>query len=227
MLVYRVAAGYGRMSNKWERAHRSMKSPKSQGRGSRYEFRAWTDGAQVREHLESWAQSSATESVHDCYLLCDDPTYNVKVRDGRLKLKQLIGERKGFQLWGRIRKDDFTTIASPFYAVMKSLEGLMPEDHRAVADRLNSALQDSSVSTNAAILAVPVTKKRRLFRLGLIKGEVTQVKVASGNRRSTLTTVAIEGPNIRPLIALRASLGLADEANRPYHLAVGAPKRLS
>ena len=198
-----------------------MKPSKSRRPGSRYEFRAWTDGAHGLELLESWAQSSTTERFHDCYLIGEDPTYNVKVRDGELKLKHLIDERRGFQLWNRLRKRDFTLVATPLESVIDSLEDIDDEDHRAIADRLNSVLKSDDT-----MLAVPVSKKRRLFRSGLIRGEVTEVKIAAGKRPSRLTTVAIEGPNLRPLVALRASLGLADEPNRPYHVAVGAPKLL-
>ncbi len=66
---------------------------------TRYEFRVWGKHRGARKQLEKLAHSSTTERFEDCYLLADDPSYNAKVRDNVLKIKELVDEDKGFEQW--------------------------------------------------------------------------------------------------------------------------------
>ena len=67
--------------------------------GARYELRVWGKHRRPRRLLAELASESTIERVKDCYLLVDDPSWNAKIRDNTLKIKQLIAARKGFEQW--------------------------------------------------------------------------------------------------------------------------------
>ena len=57
---------------------------------TRYEYRVWGKHRAARKILEGLADDVQHETVSDCYLIVDDASYNAKVRDNTLKVKELV-----------------------------------------------------------------------------------------------------------------------------------------
>jgi len=89
------------------------KSKKLKGHPSaRFEYRVWGEYRTARKLIRKLADSEIREELEDCYLLVDDETFNAKIRDNTLKVKQLIAEDKGFERWvsDKYRSADSTPI---------------------------------------------------------------------------------------------------------------------
>lgn len=181
----------------------------------RYEFRVWGQQRSARRLLSNLAASERKERLSDCYLLDGDPSHNAKIRHSRLKLKQLEEERLGFQRWStawhRVPKD----VPEPFDRLLGDISRaeLRSEDFQHLLTEAADGLDGGD-----PVRAVFVTKRRRRFRIGSMKAEATNVKIEG--RSGSLSTVAIEGPDLHELIKLRETLGLAHAPNLALHLAV-------
>ncbi len=197
-----------------------------QGSRSRYEFRVWGDQDIALERLSRLAESEYEQQLEDCYLLVHDPGCNVKIRRNRLKVKQLVEERFGFQRWTtdwhRITVDTNATIGDgagpgPDFAPMGQAGDpstqLLPEDGQS-----NLIDVVSQLDPHASLRPVFVTKYRRRFRFGSMRAEVADLEV--GGRSGRLCTTAIEGRNLLDLIQLRSALGFDLTPNVAVHLAL-------
>ena len=181
----------------------------------RYEFRVWGEQNDARKLLSDLAGNGRKERLNDCYLLNGDPSHNAKIRHSRLKLKHLEEERLGFQRWStawhRVPKD----VPEPF-------DKLLADISRAElrSDDIQHILAEAADGLDGeyTVRAVFVTKRRRLFKIGSMKAEATTVKIEG--RPGSLSTVAIEGPDLHELIRLRQTLGLAHAPNLAVHEAV-------
>ncbi len=182
----------------------------------RFEYRVWGRHAKAQRRLAKLADHETQERINDCYLLTDDSTWNAKVRDNRLKLKRLVAERKGFERW----------VSGNYYA---SDEAPAPFDELCDELDLERVRSKGSYNLTAAIdgldpelgiRAVFVTKRRRRYRIGPLRAEVTDIVIKE--TQESLTTLAIEGENLGELIALRKELGLKSEPNVPVHQAIAA-----
>lgn len=188
---------------------------KQSGPDPRYEFRVWGEQPDARKLLSDLAGTVRKERLSDCYLLNGDPSHNAKIRHSRLKLKHLEEERLGFQRWStawhRVPKD----VPEPF-------DKLLGDISRAElrSDDIQHVLAEAADGLDAqdALRAVFVTKRRRLFKIGSMRAEATTVKI--DGRPGSLSTVAIEGPDLHELIRLRETLGLAHAPNLALHEAV-------
>lgn len=180
----------------------------------RFEYRVWGKHKKARRRLAELADEEIRERVDDCYLLTDDPSWNAKVRDDTLKLKHLVAEDKGFEHWasGTYRSSDDTP--SPFDDLYEELD--LDRVRSKKPYNLKQAVE--SLDPKSGIRAVFVSKQRRRYRIGDIRAEVTDVKVKETGEK--LTTLVIEGDNLKDLVALRKQLGLKGEPNTPVHLAI-------
>ena len=181
---------------------------------ARYEYRVWGEYREVRKLLRKIADTESREEVDDCYLVVDDPTWNAKVRNNTLKIKQLIAERKGFERWSSAKHRSSDSAPSPFddlyedldldrlrtkkkYTIERALEGLDPE---------------------SGVRAIFVSKQRRRYTVGDLRAEVTDVEIIESGEM--LRTLSIEGDDLRELVKLRKKLGLKGEENTPVHQAI-------
>lgn len=178
----------------------------------RYEYRVWGEYRKARKLLASLADTESTEEIDDCYFLTDDPTWNAKVRDRRMKLKQLVAEERGFEVWTSNWHRASKTAPDPF--------GDLFDDLRLGRSKFDLVKAVKKLDSDDVNETVFVTKKRRRFRIGGIRAEVTDVTIdATGE---VLRTLAIEGDDLDELVALRKKLGLAKEENVPMHVAIGS-----
>lgn len=182
-----------------------------------YEYRVWGRHRRAVQAIEKLADSRSSETVRDCYLILeDDPTWNAKIRDNTLKVKQLVAERKGFEQWASDRLRSADVAPNPFDTIFEQLRLDRPQRGKKyhLADEVEGLDPDSGVR------AVFVEKVRRHFRIGDNRAEVTQIEILETGE--VLHTVVIEGDDLDELKALRKKLGLQDEDNVAVHQVLDA-----
>ena len=181
---------------------------------ARYEYRVWGEHKKARKKLANLATEETRQEIEDCYLIGDDPEWNAKIRDDELKVKQLIGEEKGFEQWTSEWHETSDTAPKPYDALFNQLRLDRPQ--RGKSFDVFKAVAKLDPDTGAR--AVFVTKRRRRYRLGSIKAEVTDVEIHGSDE--VMRTLSIEGSDLDELVALRKTLGLRDETNLPMHVAI-------
>jgi len=180
----------------------------------RFEYRVWGDHTRAQRKLAKLADGETVERVNDCYLVTDDLSWNAKIRNNRLKLKRLVAERKGFERWvsGQYRSNDEPP--APFDQLSDEL------DLDRVRAKGSYDLSDAvdGLDPDLGVQVVFVAKRRRRYRVGDLKAEVTDISIVQ--TKQSMTTLAIEGDNLDDLVALRKKLGLKREPNTPVHQAI-------
>ncbi|MGH1488654.1 MAG: hypothetical protein ACRBK7_04545 [Acidimicrobiales bacterium] len=184
--------------------------------GSRYEFRVWGKQKQACRTLSKIADRERLQRLDDLYFLDGDPASSTKIRRRRLKVKRLQEVRLGFERWSTTWHRVPSDAPKPFDAVLKELQHCKPgsKDYDQIIASVASGLKPKH-----ALRAVLVTKDRRRFRFGAIRAEATTVQIEGC--ADSLTTVAIEGPDLLELVELRERLGLEKMCNVAVHQAVG------
>ncbi len=191
------------------------KAPVGDGPGSpRFEYRVWGKHRRARKLLGKMASAETFERVTDCYLLVDDPTWNAKLRGRKLKIKQLVAERKGFERWVARKHRSSDTAPSPFDELFDGVD--LEELLDGGVEALHSVLD--GMDPELGVRAVFVTKHRRLFEVGSLKAEATDIEIVE--TKEVLRTLAIEGDDVDELVELRRALGLRDQPNTPVHRAI-------
>jgi len=183
----------------------------------KYEYRVWGKHRKARKMLSEMADEETSEEIDDCYFLTDDLNWNAKVRDYTLKVKQLVAEEKGFEVWTSRWVKASKTAPAPFDELLEDL-------------RLDRHADGKSFSLTKAVgrldpddvNVVFVTKSRRRFRIGSLRAEVTDVTIKETG--DVVRTLAIEGNDLDELVALRKKLGLRDEENLPFPAALGSDR---
>lgn len=190
----------------------------AQGRaGARYEYRVWGDHPDAVKRIRKLAAESDTETVRDCYLLFDDdPTWNVKIRNNVLKVKQLIAERKGFEQWSSDRLHSAEAAPNPFDEIFEQLRLDRPQRGK----KYDLASEIDGLDPDSGVRAVFVEKTRQHYRIGSLRAEVTDIEILESGE--VLKTILIEGDDLAELRALRSDLGLRDAENVAVHQALDA-----
>lgn len=181
----------------------------------RYEYRVWGKHPKARKMLEKLASDVTKERVKDCYLLVEDSTWNAKVRNNTLKIKQLVSEDKGFERWSRDRPESAEDAPSPFDDLYERLRLDRPQ--RGKSYDLYDAVANLDEDPDTQV--VFVVKDRRRYTIGKLRAEVTDIEVTETSE--VMHTLAIEGENLDDLVSLRKKLGLRDQPNVAVHEAIG------
>ncbi len=194
-----------------------MTKKRDSGGGSghaRYEYRVWGEHRKARKALSRLASEETRETIDDCYLIVDDPGWNAKVRDSTLKVKQLVAEHRGFEAWTSDRHRSSDTAPSPFDDLFDELRLDRPQRGK----KYDLAKEIASLDSDTGVRPVFVTKRRRRYRIGDLRAEVTDVEILESGE--VLPTLSIEGDDLDELVALRKQLGLRDEPNVAVHQAI-------
>lgn len=181
---------------------------------TRYEYRVWGRHESAREILAALASDSTDERIKDCYLIGDDASWNVKVRNNRLKVKQLIAEHQGFESWSSDRPRSAKATPSPFDELFEQLRLDRPQ--RGKSYDLQKAV--SRLGPDSGTRAIFVVKHRRRYTVGGLRAEATDIEIIDTSE--VLHTLAIEGDDLDELVALRLQLGLCDTQNTAVHEAI-------
>jgi len=190
------------------------KNPSRTAPRTRYEYRVWGKHRKVRKLLARLASSSSEERFDDCYLLVDDPSWNAKVRNNTLKIKQLVAEDRGFERWKSRRYRTSAATPTPFDDVFDDLGLDRPQ--RGKSFNIEKAVR--SLDPDLGVRAVFVNKRRRRYEIGNLLAEVTDIKIKGS--ALMLRTMSIEGEDLDELVSLRKVLGLKGEPNVAVHLAI-------
>lgn len=181
----------------------------------RYEYRVWGKHRKARKLLVKLASDVTEERVKDCYLLVEDSTWNAKVRNNTLKIKQLVSQDKGFERWSADRPASADAAPSPFDDLYERLRLDRPQRGKSydLYDAVNSL--DADPDTRVVF----VVKHRRRYTIGKLRAEVTDIEITETSE--VLHTLAIDGENLDDLVSLRKKLGLRDQPNVAVHEAIG------
>jgi hypothetical protein len=178
---------------------------------ARYEYRVWGAHRKARRLLAELATGHTTEQVDDCYLLTGDASWNAKIRDNTLKIKQLVAERKGFEHWSSDRHRSAESAPSPFDTVFERLNLDRPQR----GEEYDLLAEVAALGADAGVRAVFVTKQRRRYRIGDLRAEATDIVIRESG--DVLHTLSIDGDDLAQLAALRKRLGLRGEDNVAVH----------
>jgi len=189
----------------------ASKNTTSKPVGKRYEYRVWGPHRSARKLLSKLATSKTTERVKDCYLLVDDSSWNVKIRDNTLKIKQLVTAKDGFEHWASDRHRSAASTPSPFDEIFEKLRLDRPQRGK----KYNLIDEVAALGADAGFRAVFVVKQRRRYRIGRLRAEATDIEIRETGE--VLHTLSIEGDDLEELTALRDRLGLTDHENIAVH----------
>jgi hypothetical protein len=182
--------------------------------GARFEYRVWGPHRRARKALAKLASEQTSETIEDCYLLVADPSWNAKIRDNTLKIKQLVAEHKGFERWTSDRHHSADTVPSPFDILFERL-GL---DRPQRGEEFDLSAEIAALGPDAGVRPVFVTKQRRRFRIGNLRAESTDIRIHESGE--VLHTLSIEGDDLEDLASLRKRLGLRGQDNVAVHSAL-------
>ncbi len=181
---------------------------------ARYEYRVWGKQPRARQLLEKLASTVSEERVKDCYLLAGDGSWNAKVRNNRLKVKQLIAEDRGFERWSADRPRSAGDAPEPFDVLFEQLRLDRPQ--RGKSYDLYDAVDRLEADPDTKV--VFVVKQRKRYTVGRLRAEATDIEIVETSE--VMYTLAIEGEDLDDLVALRERLGLRDEPNLAVHTAI-------
>ncbi len=183
---------------------------------TRYEYRVWGTRRKTRRALARMADEQTRETVEDCYFIVDDQSFNAKVRDNKLKIKQLVAEKRGFEQWTSDWHRAAKTAPPPFDLLFEQLR--LDREQKGKSFSLKKAVD--RLDPDAAARAIFVSKARTRYRIDSIRAEITDITIQSTGEK--LNCLAIEGDDLDELTALRKELKLHDEENVAVHVAIDA-----
>lgn len=183
---------------------------------AKYEYRVWGKQKKARKLLDSIGEDKTEETVEDCYFLGDDQVWNAKVRDSRLKIKQLVAEKKGFEQWTSNFHHESESTPAPFDELLDDLH--LDRVQRGKSFSIKKAVKGLDDDHDAR--PVFVTKHRVRYRVGSVRAEITEIIIKDTG--DELQTIAIVGDDLGELVALRKDLGLKGSDNVAVHVAIDA-----
>src|ERR687894_1664257 len=170
---------------------------------ARWEWRAFGEDFETARVAFASLLPERVEDSEEIYVLARAGDASVKVRDGRLDVKQLENVRDdGLEQWRPVMKAAFPVSGTDAGVMLAALQatGALPRGARDVHG-LAAASPD--------LLTVPVHKRRARSTLGGCLAELTSLKTARG----TLETVAVESEEPARLSAAIRELGLDKRRN--------------
>ncbi|HEX5857385.1 MAG TPA: hypothetical protein VFY91_04675 [Microbacterium sp.] len=170
---------------------------------ARWEWRAFgEDVAHARTAFAS-LRPERVEEGDECYLLSREGDASVKVRGGRLDVKQLENVRDdGLEQWRPVMKAAFPLVASDAGFVLGLLRAGGP-----AARGMRSVAELAAASPD--LIAVPVHKHRERYAVGGCLAELTRIKAPRG----ATETIAVESEDPARLAATVRELGFDPRRN--------------
>lgn len=185
--------------------------------GARYEFRAFArDFGLVEDRLRELAEPSRIVESHEVYIVTSrSDASNIKIRDGRLEIKQLLGEQQGLEQWKPVLKQELPLEHTADAAVLADALAL-DCDAEKLCGRALPELLDEQVFSHVDLGAARVFKQRFGFLVHGCQCEIVALAVNGAWTRSC----CVEAENADAVLALIAQLGLDAYTNTSYARAV-------
>jgi hypothetical protein len=178
----------------------------------RFEFRAFRDDiAQLREALRKRASGSEQAASTEVYIVTRLNIESiVKLREGRLDVKELVCRQGLLEQWRRVLNLETPVPGDVFKAEVASRLGFVPDLPDGAA--LDEAAILGIARIEPALRVAEVEKDRTVFQVGPCRAEAVDITV--GDTR--LASVAIDAAEAAPVEALMSELGLAGDTNVSY-----------
>jgi hypothetical protein len=182
----------------------------------RYEFRmfAATLGA-LADRITAGAACMEVAESREFYLVTREPSrYNIKIRDSRIEIKELLGVERELELWRSLRACTFPLPAAFLRETLQPLLDVrMPDD--AVGDSIE-ALMRTAVEACAELWCATVVKRRCHYAVSGCRVEIDDVRIDGSRLRS----IAIESESADAVLVARARYGLEGYENVNFPCAV-------
>ncbi len=175
----------------------------------RWEWRGF--GEELRDIGSGFAPASPDVVLEsdEVYLLSAGGTDAVKVRDGLMDVKHLVGlNDDGLEQWVPVMKAAFPLSVADVGNVLLAL-GVETPSRLSLTDYTLRDLIDEVVGPDPDLLAVDVHKRRERFTIGGCMAELTEVRTEYGSTH----TIAIESEDASRVIATVREVGLASRPN--------------
>jgi len=184
---------------------------------ARYEFRAFArDFGLVEDRLRDRAEPSRIVESHELYIVtARNDVSNIKIRDGRLDIKQRLDTQQRLERWTPVLKRELPLVKESDAGLLVDALGL---DIGAEALRGLSLpdLLTQQVFPRSDLGAARVFKQRFGFMVQGCQCEIVNLSVNGAWLRSC----CVESENTEAVLALIAELGLNAYDNTHYALAV-------
>jgi len=184
----------------------------------RFEFRIFgTSLGMAEQRIRAFAPCEAITESQEVYLLKRDPDCdrNIKIRHGKLELKQLIEEYQGLQRWRPGGQWEFPVTPGTIDDILMSggvLGQAAGADARLSLGNLLSLVAQPAVPVQRA----SVLKRRFRFNLSACSTEFDQLLVNG----AAIESIAIESVDPQAVLEVRTTLRLDDIENQSYPLAL-------
>jgi hypothetical protein len=182
---------------------------------SRFEFRVIGQCfGHETDRLRSMAPCETIKESREIYLLghAGITELNLKIRDGRLELKQLAGHYQDLQRWQPAGQWEFPVASGP-------VRSLLPDSGESltIPPQLNrDELLQLAARPELPLYRASVFKRRFLFNLPDCRAELDELLVNG----AAIASLAMESVDPQVVLALRSLLKLEDRENVAYPLAL-------
>lgn len=177
----------------------------------RWEWRSFARRFPARFSLADSPELQAISPQDELYLLSSCSQDNVKVRQGRIEVKELVArDPDGLELWRPTLKAVFPLAREALVAIARAWKIDLPMGLPAACDE--PTLLDRVVAVDPALCRVPIRKRRLRFTDRPCPGEWVEI-LAAGERWES---IAFEDAEPRRLVQYLRSADLDPRTNLSY-----------
>lgn len=183
----------------------------------RFEFRAFAKNfGLVETKMRQLAKCEQIRESSETYIVSGaNNRNNVKVRDGQIDIKVLIGQEMGLERWNPVLKTAFPLPGHIIRDEVLAALGIQGMDLKRPSYTLEEFL-DGIIRGQAALVAVSVFKRRFGFTIDGCTTELAEIW-ANG---AGIQSVAVESTDVQTILATKAALALDEYENVNYVLAL-------
>ena len=183
----------------------------------RFEFRTWARNfGMVETRMRRVSPCQGIRESDEVYIVsAGNDENNTKIRDAKMDIKVLVGERDGLEQWRPRMKGAFPMAAETLVTDVFPAFGVAMPDLDRDEYTLDQYL-DGIIRPHRDLVAVAVFKRRFAFTVNDCITEHAEVWINGAG----LQTVAVEATDIPAILEAKRMLGLEDYENVNYLRAI-------
>ncbi len=183
----------------------------------RFEFRTWARNfGMVETRMSRLSKCQGIRESDEVYIVsAGNDENNTKIRDAKMDIKVLVGERDGLEQWRPRMKGTFPMAAEALVAEVFPAFGVAMPDLDRDEYSLDQYL-DGIIRPHRDLVAVAVFKRRFAFTVNDCITEHAEVWINGAG----LQTVAVESTDVPAILEAKRMLGLDDYENVNYLRAI-------
>ncbi len=183
----------------------------------RFEFRTWARNfGMVETRMRRVSPCQGIRESDEVYIVsAGNDENNTKIRDAKMDIKVLVGERDGLEQWRPRMKGAFPMAAETLVTDVFPAFGVAMPDLDRDEYTLDQYL-DGIIRPHRDLVAVAVFKRRFAFTVNDCITEHAEVWINGAG----LQTVAVEATDIPAILEAKRMLGLDDYQNVNYLRAI-------